>query len=71
MQLNDITSLIKDLSYFDTFPVNIGGYEIEIYRSHYSEDPREWGSPFTMVCSGSGMGDEQWQPNYASEYSMF
>ena len=71
MQLNDITSLIKDLSYFDTFPVNIGGYEIEIYRSYYSEDPREWGSPFTMVCSGSGMGDEQWQPNYASEYSMF
>jgi len=64
MQLHKIKSQIKKLNYYDHFPVNIGGYEIEIYHDDWCEDPRAWGSVFTMVCAHGkyDLGDERHDP---------
>lgn len=73
MTLTEITEAVNDLSYRDNFPVIIDNYKINIQLDEFTESPREWGSPFTMVCSHDRytLGDEQWKPNYSGEYAMY
>lgn len=73
MNLSEILEEVRELYYQDNFPVTIGGYKINICHDDTSENPREWCSPFTMVCGHSryNLGDEQWKPQYPGEYAMF
>ena len=72
MTLKEILEEVNDLSYSD-FPTKIAGYTINVEQDTYPDNPRDWCSPFTMVCGHRryNLGDEQWQPKYRGEYAMY
>ncbi|MFP8488787.1 hypothetical protein ACKGJO_06765 [Gracilimonas sp. Q87] len=72
MELSHIIEHILALDYDDR-ETEIGNYKISIHYDDWAESPRDWDNFGTMVCGHNRytLGDEQWSPEFASEYGMF